>query len=215
MHRWRAALASLLALGSGPSAGALPFDGTLGLNFQGAFYPVEFRLAGQASAGAGGSLQVDAAAPSSQPTVLYGPGFYLYLAFFPRDLDGTLAPSQGPGGGFGGSLQHSLYTFGLVGPPYATACFGVDRIGRALGAFGCGTAGTLVHVTGWTTGNVTVTGLGGPALQARGSDARTPGGLGQLVLVTPIKIEGGLHGSPLGGIGTLSFAFVPEPQRSR
>jgi hypothetical protein len=78
-----------------------------------------------------------------------------------------------------------------------------------LGVSPCGGGGTLVTVTGWTTGNVTVTGMG--AVQAVGSDARTPGGLGQITLVTPIRIEGGLHPSPLAGFATLSLAFVPEP----
>jgi hypothetical protein len=53
--------------------------------------------------------------------------------------------------------------------------------------------------------------MGGATLRAQGSDARTPGGRGNLLLVTPIRIEGGLHPSPLVGFGTLSLALVPEP----
>ena len=46
-----------------------------------------------------------------------------------------------------------------------------------------------------------------------GADARTPAGLGQLTLVSPIRIETSLPGtgSLLVVFGTLTLNFVPEP----
>jgi hypothetical protein len=48
---------------------------------------------------------------------------------------------------------------------------------------------------------------------AMGSNARTPGGLGQLTLVSPIRIESNLPGagSLLVAFGSLTLNFVPEP----
>jgi hypothetical protein len=49
-----------------------------------------------------------------------------------------------------------------------------------------------------------------------GTDSRTPGGLGQITLVSPTKVEH-FVGSSLGGLGpfvllgTLTLNFVPEP----
>lgn len=217
MHRGFAALLTLVVLGLGPAARANPFSATLGISLEGAISPLRLQLPGEATAGAAGSLQVDAAVPYFRTVSLYGPSFVIGGGFLggknAGGFVGTLAPSKGPGGGFGGSVPlRGFFTTGWVPPNlYDPVCFGVWAIGRSKGQFTCGTAGTLVSVTGWTTGHLTLTGMGGATLRAHGSDARTPGGRGNLLLVTPIRISGGLHPSPLAGFGTLSLALVPEP----
>jgi hypothetical protein len=220
MQRVFAGLLALVLLGLAPAARAIPFTATLGFTLEGAYSPIDFRwFEGEAVADAGGSLRVDGT--WQYPflgRVLYGPSFYVYVAILggkaPGALAGTLAPAKGPAGGFGGSLPlQRVLSQGFVVPTplYTSACFGLGRVGRSKSQFACGAFGTLVSVTGWTTGNVTLTGMGGATLRARGSDARTPGGRGNLLLVTPIRIEGGLHPYPLVGFGTLSLALVPEP----
>ena len=44
-----------------------------------------------------------------------------------------------------------------------------------------------------------------------GSDARTPGGRGQITLVSPAKIFFGSGGDNAALLGTLQVNFVPEP----
>jgi hypothetical protein len=215
----RAGLGLLLLLGRlllAPAAGATPFEGTWTVQLEGVTYPSAFRLTGEAQAGPGGMLQVNGTGPPYfQASYHVAPSFfgYLFLAgLMKRPAVGTLTPSGGPGGGFGGSLnvpvQSSFVTRVQPSSPYRLA-FGIHKLGQSLGMFS--SYGTLITVTGWTTGNVTVTGVGGPDLKAKGSDARTPGGLGSLLLVTPIRIDSPLLGSRVGGIGTLTLNFVPEP----
>jgi hypothetical protein len=185
--------------------------------------PSPFRFVGQASVGSGGALGVQADVPFyflGHPFSASGSfgSFYGYVYVrggnrAPRPFDGTLAPGAGPRGGFGGSLPVLVKSAGVwVQTALGSAtygCFGVGRIGRSLGATTC--HNTLITVTGWTTGNVTVTGIAGGDLRTQGSDARTPGGRGQLLLVSPIRIQSPLLGAPIGGIATLAFQFVPEP----
>jgi hypothetical protein len=203
----------LIHFADAPGARAIPFSATLGLFLEGQTSAVQFeKLYGEAAAGAGDSLQLDGAIRYGYGQSFGGPSFFIYAAFSAVDaFGGTLAPGKGPQGGFGGSVPlHRFVTFGFV-TAYQTACFGLARIGLSSPAFPCGPSGTLVAVAGWTTGTVTLTGMGGTKLQPRGSDARTPGGRGHILLVTPIRIEGGLHPSPLVGFGTLTLALVPEP----
>jgi hypothetical protein len=91
-----------------------------------------------------------------------------------------------------------------------------------------------VFHTGWTTGMRTFTGVvevytfhqaygfaASLALQATtvgtamytGSDSRTPGGLGQLTLISPTKVATTVVGAPfhLVILGELTLSFVPEP----
>jgi hypothetical protein len=62
------------------------------------------------------------------------------------------------------------------------------------------------------TGQVTYNGTA----MYTGTDSRTPGGLGQITLVSPTKVQHFVAGSP-GGLGafvllgTLTLSFVPEP----
>jgi hypothetical protein len=64
----------------------------------------------------------------------------------------------------------------------------------------------------WDVGPVTVSGPGGSQAMFTGADSRTPGGLGQIALVSPARIT-----SAGGGdvafllVGTLRLQFVPEP----
>jgi hypothetical protein len=76
--------------------------------------------------------------------------------------------------------------------------------------------------TGWTTGDVTITGLstqtpsGAPAntvtFGALGFDHRTAGHRGVVQLVSPFKVVSGITGNLSGfALQTLSFSGVPEP----
>ncbi len=70
---------------------------------------------------------------------------------------------------------------------------------------------------GWTTGNVQVIGTTGPfagriLASTTGTDQRTAGGGGTIVLVTPTLTRtnvGGSENLPL--VGKLTLTFVPEP----
>jgi PEP-CTERM motif len=93
-----------------------------------------------------------------------------------------------------------------------------------------------LHHTPWTAGMKTVTGLAslasyhvptGPRVSRfdtvfyenatamfTGTDSRTPGGLGQVTLVSPTKVTTNVLGtSPLSlfAVGILTLEFVPEP----
>lgn len=86
-------------------------------------------------------------------------------------------------------------------------------------------AGSLVVTvlgTGWTTAPIIVTGVGVPTpfgafttgtVTASGSDNRTPGHQGTLVLVSAFKIFNNATNRPVDGLvtQTLTFREVPEP----
>ncbi len=127
-----------------------------------------------------------------------------------------------PDGGFGGSAGLAGNAkIGLFGPPpfafltVPLSSFGVEGA-TAMVASPLGVSITAVG-GGWSTGTVSVVGDRGPFLgqvlaTAMGTDARTVGGGGQIVLVTPtlaITNVGGSENLPL--IGTLTLNFVPEP----
>jgi hypothetical protein len=90
------------------------------------------------------------------------------------------------------------------------------------------TGGTLltgsIQFAPWTTGSPPLTGVAKQLTSAGfvfptivstitlgGFDARTPGGLGQVQLVSPVQIF--IGAGKTGGYGVLSLDFVPEPSR--
>jgi hypothetical protein len=131
------------------------------------------------------------------------------------NLSGTVTP------GVGGTL-------GILGTLNANVSGGLPLVSAPLdfGTYtGAGIGGTgfngippfnvTLYFTGWTTGAVTITptsgGSSGTPSVRTGSDSRTPGGLGQVTLVTPIKLKAAITGQTIPVFGTLTVNFVPEP----
>ena len=169
------------------------------------------------------SIQLDL----SNPAMALGPGGGPVLpggrtVTYPA-LTGSEAPIRGPGGGFGGSgplagtaLVNVLLLFDTPVPlSFVGATSGVAEQFIAMGVRLTGIG------TGWTTGEVQVTGLtattpsGGVTLvntiTYAGFDNRTAGHAGTLLLVSPFKVVVGLVGN-LPGLVTMQLHFaVPEP----
>ncbi|HKJ23369.1 MAG TPA: hypothetical protein VKB65_01005, partial [Myxococcota bacterium] len=131
---------------------------------------------------------------------------------------GTMILGGDPNGGYGGSMA-------LGGTWRALTASGATLFTLPLSAIGVNGTATVAHAyggnvtifgTGWGTAPATLTGIdtafGGSAtvsVQATGSDLRTPGGLGAIQFVTPVKIV-----TPFGAMGMilgLDVMVVPEP----
>jgi len=211
---------------------ALPFRGALTLSsvqpFLGSLQIPPSVIAGTGEAGAlaGGGVSLPASALAttrSTPLMFFNPIVSVRLGTPAANLAGTLAPGQGPRGGFGGELPLTgFYKFGLFGPPPAAFISFPLFIGQVgYTSVLAPQIGVRVTVTGteWTTGVATVTltetfGAGTPAtLMVTGADFRTPGGLGQLVLVSPAVVRSNVAASFQNFFltGTLDLHFVPEP----
>jgi hypothetical protein len=128
-----------------------------------------------------------------------------------------------PGGGIGGegalagaAIINVMLLFDMFVP--------LSVVGQA-GGFATAQEGNLaitVYATGWTTGPVQLTGViadvGTPespvlvnTVTVAGFDNRTPGGVGQIMLISPFKVVlEGLAALPGVAMMTLNFA-VPEP----
>ncbi len=145
------------------------------------------------------------------------PSLLSSLTVSAANLTGTFAAGAGFGGGFGGPMQiQGRVVQGILG--------GLINIVIPLSVVGVAGTNTsvvasfsvLLTVTGmsWTTGTALVTGTtlsGSTVMLSRiGSDARTPGHRGTLVLVTPIRVLTSFGGT-LPGFGVQTLHFVPEP----
>lgn len=124
---------------------------------------------------------------------------------------GVFSEGGGPAGGFGGAggLEASFFTRVIRIP--------LDAVGRD-GVGVVGAAALMITVTGhlWTTGRAEVTAVtsatpGGfvNTVALTGSDARTGGHQGNLLLLTPFRFR--LNSSVLSGFASQSLYFVPEP----
>jgi hypothetical protein len=124
-----------------------------------------------------------------------------------------------PGGGLGGEgLLHGAALLNIVGLFNLTIPLWIGENGAQRTATNGGMM-IQVYGTGWTTGAVEVRGITattpGTSLVNTvtfvGSDARTPGHAGQVLLVSPFKAVSGAFGN-LPGVATLTLSFaVPEP----
>jgi hypothetical protein len=142
--------------------------------------------------------------------------------------NGTKFIAQGAvGGGHTTGVLRAGGGLGGPGPLVGTAfvnVLGLFNISVALGPIGStgaettvigGTIIVTVLGTGWTTGPVTVTGVGNFGTGANtvtfvGYDNRTPGHVGNVLLISPFKVITNA-GSNLVGLATQSLEFVPEP----
>jgi len=127
------------------------------------------------------------------------------------NLAGSFVPS---GSDVVGTMGMSgTWQWGLFGPPPA---FLADLPIGPLGVGGSEASqnGQYVMYGGaWTTGTASVTAWGVGTLFATGSDARGPGGVGVIELVSPIRIDQTVSPSfaEPAGFATLTLTFVPEP----
>ena len=85
-----------------------------------------------------------------------------------------------------------------------------------LGSFGYSARTATISVFPWTTGVVEVTATGGPqstVLKRTGYDNRTPGGAGNIQLVTPAltRWKNPVSDYYTGSIATIKLTFLPEP----
>jgi hypothetical protein len=136
---------------------------------------------------------------------------------------GNFSPGAGPGGGLGGAMT-------LGGSAKILAYSGnvtlvlvpLSPVGQPGGSVSVtGGGGTIIQATGtgWTTGPWTLMapattvggGTGTPTtVSAVGTDLRTPGGAGTLVLISPLFIRTNLAGD-IPTFAILTLNYVPEP----
>lgn len=229
--RFLCACAALL-IASGASA--LPFTGTLTLDFnetiqatltgegEGVSTPSTVRLT---SGGILGSVVVPITSPNPTPppSVIF-PVFPIveFRAEGPAGIGpATFSAGGGIHGGFGGNAPLTgAARAGLFGPPpFAFLTVPMSVVGMAGGfAETESILGIEVSVFGhaWTTGAVVVTANPGPTqtliVTARGSDERTPGGVGRIQLVSPALVVTNIAGSEnITLVTTLDLEFFPEP----
>jgi len=239
MRKWskwkKLAAAAIASLSFASQAAlALPYQGTLELAV-GTLPPLVV-----SGSGDGGSTPtaVEVGPGANLTTIVVFPitnltagGLVTYPAFPIVDLALTgpagltvasFAAGAAPNGGFGGDAGLAGNAkIGLFGPPpfafltVPLGAFGVEGA-TEMASSPLGVAITAIG-GGWTTGSVQVIGTAGPLngqllAQATGTDTRTPGGLGTIVLVTPTLAKTNVAGSQnLPLIGTLTLNFVPEP----
>jgi hypothetical protein len=136
---------------------------------------------------------------------------------------GNFTPTGGPNGGMGGPMT-------LAGAAKILAYSGnvtlvlvpLSPVGQPGGFVSVtGGGGTIIQASGdgWTTGMLTLTtpsitvggGTATPGTTAQtGTDMRTPGGAGTVVLITPLFIRTNLAGD-IPTFATLTLNYVPEP----
>ncbi len=224
--------AGLLAFVVGGSqANALAYTGTLelvigtlpGFNLPGAGDGVS--EAGSVTIGPAANFTTEIVVPVSNATNMTFPAFPIVDLALTGPAGLTTAgfsAGGGVGGGFGGDAPLAGNAkIGLFGPPpfafltVPLAAFGVEGasamvsspLGVSITAFG----------GGWTTGDIVVIGTSGPfagvtLASDSGTDQRTAGGGGTIVLVTPTLAKTNVAGSEnLPLIGKLTLTFVPEP----
>jgi hypothetical protein len=149
------------------------------------------------------------------PTVLSS------LTIRAANLAGSFAASAGFGGGFGGPMP-------LQGQAIVAVLGGLINLVIPLSVAGAagtqviaaGTFSLLISVTGmsWTTGAAQLTGVTTTTaneavvhtVTRSGSDTRTPSGVGEVRLVSPIRVLTNTVGT-LPGFATQVLRFVPEP----
>jgi hypothetical protein len=221
----RLVVALLLMLSvAATSARSLPYTGSLDLAL-GSLDP--FELPGSGEGGStSGAVRIGPGAnfttTTSVPITAPFPIVDVRLGV-PAGLTAALFEAgAAPGGGLGGDapLKGSV-RLGLLGPPpFAFLTVPLSPIGvEGARAAASSPIGVTVTVVGraWTTGSVQLLGTAGPFAgqllgQAQGTDTRSAGGAGSIVLVTPTLIRTNIAGSeniPL--ISVLTVNFVPEP----
>ena len=206
------------------SARALPYTGALELNF-GLVAPITGSGAGDGASapdavaigpGANLTTTLSRVTPAAFPIVeflLTGPGGLTAAGF---------AAGAGPGGGLGGDAPLTgSARIGWFGPPPFTfvtlplSVIGVEGA-TAMASSDLGVAMT-VFAGAWTTGTAEVIGTtfifeGEVLAQGIGTDTRTAGGAGTIVLVSPALIRTNVAFSDnIPMITTLTLNFVPEP----
>jgi len=147
---------------------------------------------------------------------------------------GSFSPGEGGSGGFGGAMRFlgeviADYRIGLATGRQvvdinalgtSTTVMQVEQLTFATGMGLSFSVPATVTARGarWTTGMLTVTAMnndptGGQftgSIMATGFDNRTPGGGGEIQLVTPLLIQSAItQNQP--GVATLHVVFAPEP----
>jgi hypothetical protein len=227
------ALFVLASLVHPPPAGARTFEGTLGLSI-GAFGAVEFRVTGSGASGPGPLATIAAGA-------FVGSGAISVYTVSPLKsfvIDVSNAPGVFTGSPLGGRapIHGAVRAIGnlgggpitLVNVPLAVTAHGPTSapvVTAGLGVGGSyhlnlpGGLGQYVDLSfaPWGTPRVTlsVMDISAPTrtVAYTGSDSRTPGGHGQLTLVSPIKVRTNVWGAPLSfvALGRMTLTFMPEP----
>jgi hypothetical protein len=101
----------------------------------------------------------------------------------------------------------------VTGRKYSTM---ISRAYQNYGPLGFSARTATISVFPWTTGMVEVTATGGPQatmLERAGYDNRTPGGAGNIQLVSPAltRWQNAHSDYYTGSIATLKLSFIPEP----
>jgi hypothetical protein len=130
------------------------------------------------------------------------------------NLSGTVTPGVGGTLGILGTLNANVGGGPLISAPLNFGSFTGAGIG-GTGSSGIPPFNATLYFSGWTAFAVTITptsgGVPGTPSFRTGSDSRTPGGLGQVTLVTPIRVNSIIAGGTIPVFGVLTVNFVPEP----
>ncbi len=214
--RWTAAgLAVAVAGWAAPASAQLTYDASSILSVElGSSPPLVLTTPGGVSSvngGLGGPVGLFGGDFSGSPVTTLSPNAAPPLTSLSLinggNLSGTITPIWGGTLGILGTVNVNAFGALFIAVPMNLGTAGAGIGGTAT----FGVFGSRVTFGSWTTGTATITLPYPPTLSFRtGSDNRTPGGLGQINLVTPIAVN-----STLGGFipmfGTLTLNFVPEP----
>jgi hypothetical protein len=219
----------LAALAAAP-AGALPFSGTLGLSISRGLGAVSFSGSGSGQSTAGLVTVPPGVFSGTQGVpITYAPPFVYLRASAKNNLVGASGSPLVGAGAIRGLLTVSanlgMGATPLVHVPLALTTHATPSTAQVAAALGVGGtfASPAITVTfqGWHAGPATVMGvfpasMGPTGVSATatytGTDSRTPGGVGQITLVSPAKIRMvGQLAPDYVLLGRLTLSFVPEP----
>jgi len=227
---WSRLLLALVSMGAASPAGAAPFSGTLALSISRGLGSVSFSGSGSGTSAPGAvTIPAGVISGTSGVPITYAPPFVFLQA---NVKNGVLAASGSPALGLG-AIHGAVTLFANLGKgptpfiqvPLAVTTHATPSTAQVAAAFGIGgtvvVPGASVTFQGWQVGPATVMGIFpasmGPTgvtgtVTYTGTDTRTPGGAGQITLVSPAKLRMlGQLAPDYVVLGTLTLSFVPEP----
>ena len=213
------------ALATSPGAQALPYSGTLTIQYAPVMEPdvdgaplLEVSGGGISSDGPDGSFTLSAGDFAGTDSGYGGMGVrptIEALEISVANEEGSFAAGAGSMSVVGTMTQYFFYAFDPDwGVPIPLDTVGVGGSDPFTGPVASGSISGTITGSEWTTGTVSRSGFLG-SLEATGLDARSPDGSGTIVLVTGFEVafdNVGVITEPIPGIATLTLDFAPEPE---